>query len=71
MNDLLLIISVALGTYLCSMGFAMLLIRLIFPFKTKEELERINVIQALAKQQPAPKQQPVSLALLNKSGQFA
>lgn len=71
MEDLLLIISITVGTYLCFVGYSIILMRLFFPLKTKEEIERIRIAPAVTKQESASKPRPVSLELTNRSGQLA
>ena len=42
------------GTYLCSMGFAIVLFRLFFPLKTKEEVQKMRTARSA---QPRPRRQ--------------
>jgi hypothetical protein len=68
MEDLLLILSITVGTYLCFFGYSIILLRLFFPLKTKEEMERIRIAPVLRKQESAPKpRRRVSLQLTNES----
>lgn len=42
------------GTYLCSVGFAIVLFKLFFPLKAKEDVQTIKVARSA---QPRPKRQ--------------
>lgn len=43
MNNLLHLISIVLGTYICSVAFVVVLFRVFFPLKSKEEMERLEM----------------------------
>ena len=54
MIEFLKFVALIGGTYLCSMGFAIVLFRLFFPLKTKEEVQKMRVarnVQARQKRQ--------------------
>ena len=53
MNNLLHLISIVLGTYICSVAFVVVLFRLFFPLKTKEEMERLEMEKLLYTQRLA------------------
>ena len=65
MNDLMILMSITLATYLGSVAFTILLLRLFFPFKTKEEMERDRIVESLAKVQIVPRRSSISLVNLN------
>ena len=76
MNNLVHLISMVLGTYICSVAFVVVLFKLFFPLKTKEEMERLEMekllfTQRLAKRQGSVRRNRISLPLLNKSEQLA
>lgn len=70
MNDLALFFIITMTTYLCSVGFTIILVRLFFPLMTREEVERIKSMQTLTNHQIVPGKPSVLLPLLNKSGQL-
>ena len=45
MMDLMRIAAALLGGYVALMGFAIILIKVIFPFLTKEEMKRLKITQ--------------------------
>jgi len=76
MNNLLHLISIVLGTYICSVAFVVALFNLFFPLKTKEEMERLEMekllfTQRLAKKRARTKGNRISLPVLNGSEQMA
>jgi hypothetical protein len=76
MNNLLHLISIVLGTYICSVAFIVVLFRLFFPLKTKEEMERWEAEKLLSAQRLAKKgerirKNRISLQVLNRSEQLA
>jgi len=72
MNDILLLMGITVGTYLLSLGFAIILLRLFFPLKTKEEMERIKIVSgASANQQTVPELARISFPLLKRRRQLA
>ena len=75
MDNSLHLISIVLGTYFCSVGFVVVLFKLFFPLKTKEEIERLEMakdsyFQRLAKRQARIKRN-ISLPALKRSEQLA
>ena len=76
MNNWLHLISIVLGTYICSVAFIVILFKLFFPLKTKEEMERLETekllfTQRLAKRRGRAKRNRISLPVLNRSEQLA
>lgn len=76
MNNLVHLISIVLGTYICSVAFVVVLFKLFFPLKTEEEMERLEMekllfTQRLAKKSARTKRNRVSLPVLNRSEQLA
>jgi len=76
MNNSLHLISTVLGTYFCSVGFVIVLFKLFFPLKTKEEIERLEMekelyMQRLAKRQSRVNRNHISLPALKRSEQLA
>ncbi len=76
MNNLLHLISIVLGTYICSVAFVVVLFKLFFPLKTKEEMERLEMEKLfftlrLAKKRARNKGNHISLPVLNSSEQLA
>jgi hypothetical protein len=76
MNISLHLISTVLGTYFCSVGFVVVLFKLFFPLKTKEEIERLEMekelyMQRLAKRQSRVNRNHISLPALKRSEQLA
>jgi hypothetical protein len=76
MNNLLLLISIVLGTYVCSVAFVVVLFNAFFPLKTKEEMERLELEkllfnQRLAKRHTRARRNRISLPLLNRPEQLA
>ena len=67
MNDLMILMSITLATYLGSVAFTILLLRLFFPFKTKEEMEKDRNIESFAKMQIVHGRSSISLVNLKKS----
>lgn len=57
MNDILLLIATFAGTYLFSMVFVILLMRLIFPFKTKEEIATATIVRTAGQQKTGKRTQ--------------
>lgn len=68
MKDFLVLISIVVGTYVCFIGFTLILIRLFFPLKTTAEMEALENAQAKRRTPEAP---PVSLPLSGRSRQLA
>ena len=76
MNNSLHLISIVLGTYVCSVAFVVVLFKLFFPLKTKEEMERLEMekllfTQRLAKRQTRARKNRLSLPVLNRPEQLA
>ena len=76
MNDWLHLISIVLGSYTCSVAFVVVLFKLFFPVKTKEEMERLEMekllfTERLAKKRGRAKRNRISLPVLNRSEQLA
>lgn len=71
MSDLLLLTALMLGTYLCCAGFTVLLVRIFFPLRTKEEMEELKLTKTHATQQAVRKSRAVTLPLLNRSRRLA
>jgi hypothetical protein len=76
MNNWLHLISLVLGTYISGVAFVVVLFKLFFPLKTKEEMERLEMekllfTQRLAKRRGSIRRNRISLPLLNKSEQLA
>lgn len=68
MNDILLLIATFAGTYLCSLAFAIILTRLIFPFKTKEEMAAATIDRSVAQRGNVPLRSRIILPLLSSQG---
>lgn len=68
MNDILLLIATFAGTYLCSLGFVIILTRLIFPFKTSEQMAADNIRRNEAQPQITRKRRQIVLPLLRSHG---
>jgi hypothetical protein len=68
MKDFLIIIGIVVGTYVCFIGFTLILMRLFFPLKTNAEMEALENAQA---KQRIPKALPVSLPQSGGSQQLA
>jgi len=76
MNNWLHLISIVLGTYIGSVAFVVVLFKLFFPLKTKEEMERLEMekllfTERLAKRRGRGKRNRISLPVLNRSEQLA
>jgi len=76
MNNLLHLISIVLGTYICSVAFVVVLFKIFFPLKTKEEMERLEMekllyTQRLAKRRTRSGRNRISLNGFNRSEQLA
>lgn len=76
MINLLHLIGIVLGTYICSVAFVVVLFKLFFPLKTKEEMERLEMekvlfSERLAKRQAKARKNRISLPVLNRSEQLA
>jgi len=71
MNDILLVIATFAGTYLSSLAFVIVLTRLIFPFKTKEEMAADDIRRIEAQPQITRKRHQVMLPLLKRHGHLA
>ena len=71
MNDLILFLSIILGTYLGCVAFTVVLVRLFFPLKTKEQMEEIEAAKALAIQRASSKQRRVAIPVLSRPRQLA
>ena len=76
MNNWLHLISFVLGTYIASVAFVVVLFKLFFPMKTKEEMERLEMekllfTERLAKTRGRGKRNRISLPVLNRSEQLA
>ena len=75
MNNLLHLISIVLGTYICSVAFVVVLFKVFFPLKTKEEMERLEMEKLLFTQRLAKRRtrkNGISLPVLNnRSEQLA
>ena len=65
MNDLLLVVATFAGTYLCSMAFVIALTRLIFPFRTKQEMAEAFIERIATQQRNVPKQTRIVLPLVH------
>jgi hypothetical protein len=68
MNDILLLIATFAGTYLCSLAFVIILTRLIFPFKTKEEMAAATIDRGVAQGKNMPVRTRIILPLLSSQG---
>ena len=76
MNNLLHLISIVLGTYICSVAFVVVLFKMFFPLKTKEEMERLEMekllyMQRLTKRRARAGRNRISLQGFNRSEQLA
>ena len=76
MDNLLHLISIVLGAYVCSVAFVVALFNVFFPLKTKEEMERIEVEKLLftervAKRRTRAMRNRISLRALNRPEQMA
>ena len=74
MNNLLHLISIVLGTYICSVAFVVVLFKVFFPLKTKEEMEELETEKLLFTQRLAKRQarkNRISLRVLGRSEQLA
>ena len=76
MINLLHLISVVLGTYICSVAFVVVLFKVFFPLKTKEEMEKLEMekilfMERLAKKRSRTRRNRISLPVLNRSEQLA
>jgi hypothetical protein len=76
MNNWLHLISLVLGTYISGVAFVVVLFKLFFPLKTKEEMERLEMekllfTQRLAKRRGSVRETEFRYQLLNKSEQLA
>ena len=75
MDNLVNVVSIVLGTYICSVAFVVVLFKLFFPLKTKEEMERLEMEKLLFTERLAKrksrKRNRISLPVLNRSEQLA
>ena len=76
MDNLLHLISIVIGTYVCSVAFVVVLFNLFFPMKTKEEMEKLEMekllfAQRVAKRRPRAMRNRISLPVLNRPEQLA
>ena len=76
MNNLLQLISIVLGTYICGLAFIVGLFNVFFPLKTKEEMERpeaekLLFAERLAKRRTRSRRGRISPPVINRPGQLA
>lgn len=74
MSDLLLLFGIWLGTYLCSMGLTVILFRVFFPLKAKEQWqqqEQVTMTRSIADRPGMSNRRAVTVALLNRSRHLA
>ena len=76
MDNLLHLISIVVGTYVCSVAFVVVLFNLFFPMKTKEEMEKLEMekllfAQRVAKRRTRAMRNRISLPVLNRPEQLA
>lgn len=71
MNDILLLIATFTGTYLSSLAFVIVLTRLIFPFKTKEEMAADDIRRIESQSQITRKRHQIMLPVLKRHGHLA
>lgn len=71
MNDLLLYLTLVLGTYFCGMGFVIVMFRLFFPLKTKEEWQKIDANAVKPAYQRVSRMKKVQNTINSRSGQLA
>ena len=76
MDNLLHLVSIVIGTYVCSVAFVVVLFNVFFPLKTKEEMERLEVEKLLftervAKRRTRVMRNRISLRTLNRPEQMA
>ncbi len=71
MIDFLVFMAVLLGTYVCSCGFVVAMVRVFFQLKTKEEREKVSALGGVNAQRHAPKFRRVPQAVASESGQLA
>lgn len=68
MNDILLLIATFAGTYLCSVAFVIILTRVIFPFRTKDEMAASTIERSVALSKNFRKRSQIILPLLGRQG---
>jgi hypothetical protein len=76
MDNLLHLISIVVGTYVCSVAFVVVLFNLFFPMKTKAEMEKLEMekllfAQRVAKRRTRAMRNRISLPVLNRPEQLA
>jgi len=76
MDNLLHLISIVIGAYVCSVAFVVVLFNVFFPLKTPEEIERLEVEKLLftervAKRRTRAMRNRISLRPLNRPEQMA
>ena len=74
MNNLVHLVSIVLGTYICGVAFVVVLFKLFFPLKTKEDMERLEMEKMLFTQRLEKRQarkNRISLRELGRSEQLA
>ena len=76
MDNLLHLISIVIGTYVCSVAFVVVLFNVFFPLKTNEEMERLEAEKLLFTERVANRRtramrNRISLRTLNRPGQMA
>ena len=76
MNNLLHLITIVIGTYICSVAFVVVLFNVFFPLKTEEEMEKLEMekllfAQRVAKRRTGARRNRISLPVLNRPEQLA
>lgn len=74
MDNLLHLISIVLGTYICGVAFVLVLFNVFFPLKTEEEMEKLEMEKLLFAQRlekRRARRNRISLPVLNSPEQLA
>jgi len=70
MSDFLVFIGALLGTYVCALGFVVGMVKVFFPLKSKEEWEKIKILEGEEGHRQASRFRRVPQAVINQSRQL-
>ncbi|MEJ7646326.1 MAG: hypothetical protein WKF87_17145 [Chryseolinea sp.] len=72
MSDFFVFVAALLVTYLCAVGFVIVMVKVFFPLKTKDEWEKVRSIEGTKAHRQASGLRPVSgVVVVSGSRQLA
>jgi len=71
MSDFFVFVAALLVTYLCAVGFVIVMVKVFFPLKTKEEWEKVRAIEVTETHRKTSGLRSVSRGVVSGSRQLA